>query len=318
MRHIRVILISAVFCGIASLTHAASVTIATRAATVGLVSTSVLQKGTTLYVTSGTVQGQLTVGSLVVGSSITVSTMNATSGNFTNLTFGSSTGTVLTVSTLTVTSSTTLNNATINQSTQTKIMMGAGGTATSPTLNIVGSATTGIYSGTANILDFSNNGTQIFETSASSVTVSTRAFIAGDASNVLPSAGYVGEITTAAASAGFVNSGPSTQFTDIATMTLTAGQYIIVGNLNQNLNGAVQTRAQIAISINSDNSTGDSVSSVNTSDLPLPTAASNGGGSITLLNFNTPITRIVYLKYGATFASGQPQALGFMYALRRH
>lgn len=138
--------------------------------------------------------------------------------------------------------------------------------------------------------------------------------IRGTNTNDSPLAGFVGEIISSSVTS-FVNAAATGTFGNITSISLTAGDWVITGQIQTALSGATMTRSQGAISVNSGNTTTDQVNGINNLDISVPTATSNVGGNITY-RLKLASTTTIFLKASATYSSGTPKYLGSIFAAR--
>lgn len=128
--------------------------------------------------------------------------------------------------------------------------------------------------------------------------------IQGTQTNNSAGSGFVGEYISSAPVSQSV--GTSGQFSNVATITLTPGDWDVRGSINVVNNGASVTALQGAISINTGNTTTDHTAGINQLDSFLPTVALNGMIAFPpyriLVNSSTP----VYLKVKPTYTVATP------------
>lgn len=117
--------------------------------------------------------------------------------------------------------------------------------------------------------------------------------------------------TSAAASAA-----TSTQFGNVAQITLTAGDWDVSGVINIAANGGTVTVSQGAISTFSGNTITDHVAGDNLMDSFLATATINGTVSIPTFRMVITSSTIVYLKAAVTYAVATPLVKGRISARR--
>lgn len=136
----------------------------------------------------------------------------------------------------------------------------------------------------------------------------------GTVTNDSPSAGYIGEVIQATASASFVNYPATTVYGDLTSINLTAGDWVVSALLEHAVNGATVTRALLGISATTGNST--TGLSLNENWADVPNITTNSSATIPLYHVQLAGSATYYLKYSATFSAGTPQATGRLTALR--
>jgi hypothetical protein len=144
--------------------------------------------------------------------------------------------------------------------------------------------------------------------------VNTNSLIAkGTTTNDSPSAGYLGEVIQSVA--GPTNITTQLTWQDLTSISLTAGDWMVDGNLWVDQNTATPNQMRIAITSTSGNST---VGMVNGSNM-LPQTMTGAGGSsnISGLHIQLASTTVYYLKMWANpFSSGNPAGSGRITAIR--
>lgn len=148
-------------------------------------------------------------------------------------------------------------------------------------------------------------------------TLSTAAGVAvhGTNTNDNAAAGYKGEYVESVITVA-VNVGTSLQWADMTSISLTAGDWDVTGICDLNKNGAVINSSYCGISSTSGNSgTGLSIGS-NEVPLFLPTANSDGGGSIPSYRVSLSGTTLIYLKNFSDYSGAIPKFYGRISARR--
>lgn len=139
----------------------------------------------------------------------------------------------------------------------------------------------------------------------------------GTTTNDSATTGYIGEYIESVVTGG-TNAAGSTQFKDLTSITLSAGDWDVTANVNWNSNGATWTQATSGIGLvtgndfsddNQINKSDDSWSSSSTTPLRISHTIASRRLS---LSTSTP----VYLKISATYSLGTPQARGSIHARR--
>lgn len=137
--------------------------------------------------------------------------------------------------------------------------------------------------------------------------------ILGTNTNDSAAAGFVGEEVRAAVSS---TSFPATTvFGDLASISLTAGDWDVSVNLLGLPNGATWTQFETGISITSGNSSTGLVGGDNDS-VGIPGATVNQSICVPTYRMSFSTTTTVYLKYMATYSAGTPKAFGRISARR--
>ncbi len=130
-------------------------------------------------------------------------------------------------------------------------------------------------------------------------------------------AGDVGEFQQTR-QATFINTtGTTGQWANIAALSLTAGDWDVMGTMEGRLNGAVVTATALAVSTSSGNVTTDHVGVYNVIDMQIPTAAVDSAGSVPVFRVLTNVSTTVYLKGQFAFTGGPPKYAGTITARRR-
>lgn len=117
--------------------------------------------------------------------------------------------------------------------------------------------------------------------------------------------GNYGEYISSAAQSGTYNSAGNNVWTNIASISLTAGDWDLMGTVRPTTWGSATTRVLAAISINSGNTTTDHVASVNFVE---GTVSSASFGSLTIPRYRLSLTSTttIYLKFNFVFTGTTP------------
>lgn len=140
----------------------------------------------------------------------------------------------------------------------------------------------------------------------------------GTATNDNAATGYIGE-TVVSVQSSFQNAGASSQWFNVTSVSLTAGDWLAFGTVGTNHNGATITAGSIAcaVSIHSGNTTTDHVLPDNVSDIfDSPTAAQDSAGFVDGYRLSLSGTTTVYLKALIGFTAGTPRARGRIRCVR--
>jgi hypothetical protein len=137
----------------------------------------------------------------------------------------------------------------------------------------------------------------------------------GQTSGTAIASGYIGEKMEAVS--GAINLTGNGQYTDLASITLTQGVWIInavcIGSLNT---GTGMTVFYGALGTSPGNVSGGAQQGSTQFDGPPPTAAYNVSISIPGVHVNTGTSVTYYLKGLASYSGGQPTARGRITAIR--
>jgi hypothetical protein len=159
-------------------------------------------------------------------------------------------------------------------------------------------------------------GAQTF-TGAKTFSAATGNPIHGTNTNDDPASGYVGEVILATGSN--VSSAPTNEYGDLASISLTAGDWMVTGNCLLSTDTAVFTgTSQIGLSTASGNSVlgttvGYSLLYITT---PSGGVASVTSGSVGPVRFSLAGTTSVYFKVLTTYSSGSSKWYGTIFAIR--
>lgn len=129
-------------------------------------------------------------------------------------------------------------------------------------------------------------------------------------------AGDIGEYVESNQTAT-VNAPTSTQLGDLTSISLTAGDWDVTGNVSWTENGSTTTVVEGGISVTTGNSATGLTYGVNRFQAEPATAAHDINIPVTSYRINVSSTTTVYLKFSATFSAGTPKAYGSIRARRR-
>ena len=142
---------------------------------------------------------------------------------------------------------------------------------------------------------------------------STQLIGKGTATNDAASTGFIGEYLESIISSP-VNMPTSTQWGDLTSISLTAGDWDVNGIVSFELNGATAT-GEYAGGLSS--TTGNSTPAIGSRCSTLaPTASVISSVSLPNIRFSLASTTTVYLKYSGVFSAGTPQSTGAIRARR--
>jgi hypothetical protein len=225
-------------------------------------------------------------------------------------------------------------------------LIGIGTTAPKTILHTVGAgtsapATTGTTPGTGTVIRVKGNSNAVLDLGSNSTTYAWiqsydatgmntnyplwlnpnggAVSIFGTATNDSASAGFVGEeIRSQSTSAANITT--TTTYQNFTSISLTAGDWDVTGQVKVSGNGATWTGYAMAVSINTGNTTTDHVTGDN-----VWTESTGGsyqtnetfGMTIATYRLSLSATTTVYLKGRATFSAGTPQILAGRISARR-
>lgn len=112
------------------------------------------------------------------------------------------------------------------------------------------------------------------------------------------------------------NFAATTQYSDLTSISLTAGDWDVSALVQATANGATVPNFSIGISATSGNSATGLVSGSNLLQFAGPTVNYNSGGSVPSFRVSVSSTTTYYLKIRATFSAATPQAVGRLSARR--
>lgn len=137
----------------------------------------------------------------------------------------------------------------------------------------------------------------------------------GTSTNDSATTGYIGE--TQSSTAAGVSAGTSTQWVNITTISLTAGDWLVSGWADHTLNGATMTGgAGLALSAFTGNTTTDHTTGDNASDGAPPTSTYDTNCSIPAWRVSIASTATYYLKARFVYSAGTPKTSGRITAVR--
>lgn len=161
----------------------------------------------------------------------------------------------------------------------------------------------GSHATSANQVQIGNGGgaTGIIVTSTGAVQLT------GTNTNDSAAAGFYGEYPTQQRVTTPTNApGSTTQYGNMASISLTAGDWDVTGVWNFTLNGATTTAQFVALSAFSANTTTDHQIGDNVIEANNPTAA-GGRGQTLQWRVSIASTTTIYLKWACTYSAGNPQ-----------
>lgn len=157
-------------------------------------------------------------------------------------------------------------------------------------------------------------------TSMSAVTtLSTAAGVSvhGTNTNSTPAAGYVGEpVSSSVTSASAVSATGSTNYFDVTSISLTAGNWVVDAVLSFALNGATVTGVYGGIGTATGNNQAGLVDGDTAASPAVPTAANPAGVGICGVRKSLSGTTTIYLKAWSQYSAGTPKAYGRISARR--
>ena len=158
--------------------------------------------------------------------------------------------------------------------------------------------------------------TQGAQTVVGVTTFSGQLIGAGTATNNSAAAGYIGEYIEAVT--GFTNFPTTGTFGDLASISLTAGDWDVTAVGVEDNNSAVGTGSEIGISVTTGNSTTGLVQGSNRVPFGVNNPAiGTAGATISAYRMSlSTTTTTVYYKYGSNFTGGPPRLAGRISARR--
>lgn len=185
------------------------------------------------------------------------------------------------------------------------------GTKGAPQYSFDADLTTGSYLNAANDFRISANSTDVIIAKSSGVAV------LGTNTNNNATSGFVGETVSSTAAA--TNFPATTNFGDLTSISLTAGDWLI--SIFTNFQTNLATTSQFTVGIST--TTGNSSTGLTLGDNEATTIIGSGDATITTRPIAIPFyrasltgTTTYYLKYSATFSAGTPALSGRITALR--
>lgn len=138
----------------------------------------------------------------------------------------------------------------------------------------------------------------------------------GSTNNIAQAAGYIGEVISSSQTTP-TNFPTSTQYGDLTSISLTAGNWLISANMDYLLNGATVTSVRLGISTTSGNSsTGLTDGDTQTHLAAAIASDAQAGGALPYVQKLLSGTTTVYLKYRSAYSVATPQAVGRITAIR--
>lgn len=139
--------------------------------------------------------------------------------------------------------------------------------------------------------------------------------ITGTNTNDSAAAGIIGQYIESVVST-FTNFPTSTQWGDLTSISLTAGDWDVTALMEAGLNGATITAVQLGISSTTGNSSTGLTRGTNLLDFREPTSQFDSCANIPVFRVSLGATTTYYLKYRASYSGGPPQAAGRLSARR--
>ena len=182
------------------------------------------------------------------------------------------------------------------------------GTEAAPGLAFAGDPDSGLTWIAANRFGLGVNGAVSMQLRTTHLEFSLPTAMKGWADNSSAAAGDVGEYKEIIQSQ-LLNATTTTEYLDVATLSLTAGDWDVTGITLFFDNGATITRRLMAISLYSGNTTTDHVLGSTVTEAPAPSspAASDSAATIANLRISLSGTTTVYLKQAVTYSAGTAQ-----------
>lgn len=177
----------------------------------------------------------------------------------------------------------------------------------------------GIDDSASDIFEFGRGATFGTTTDLSISASSGAVTLRGTATNDSAATGFVGEaVRSAVADSAAVSMTGSDQYTDVTSISLTAGDWDVTGVIGFTANGATVNECRIGISSTSGNSgTGLSFGDNVVSTGAQPTASTDSAGYIPQYRVSISSTTTYYLKARMNYSVATPKAYGRISARRR-
>jgi hypothetical protein len=172
-----------------------------------------------------------------------------------------------------------------------------------PGFTFEGDENTGLYRIAADNIGLTVGGTKILDGDSNGVEIK------GTTTNDNATAGFYGESVRSSVPTN-LNAGTSAEWTDLTSISLTAGDWLIFGSYNFALNGATVTGLEIGISTTSGNSATGLVNGDNEQVPFIPTSASNSCASIAGWRLSLSASATAYLKSKWNYSAGTPRHEG--------
>ncbi len=183
------------------------------------------------------------------------------------------------------------------------------GTVSVPGITFISDSDTGLYRIGANSMGVAANGANV------ATFASTGVSIKGTTTNDSAASGFVGEVVTSSAS--FTNFPTSGQYGDLASISLTAGDWLVSVQISQIQNGATVSTVTAGVSSTSGNS-GSGLTDGDTQNSCVPQNAASGAAFVGVMSKHVQLsgTTTYYLKYTSSYTIATPQAAGRITAVR--
>lgn len=185
----------------------------------------------------------------------------------------------------------------------------ATGTIAFPGHSFIGDTNTGMGTTAADVLSLSAGGIQM-----ASFTI-TGSNLVGTTTNDSAATGYVGEAVRSYVSS-YTNFPTTSQYGDLTSISLTAGDWDVSANMTAIIGTSNMTAWRMGITSTSGNSGTGFNDGDNTAFAYPPTAIIAVSACVPVFRVSISATTTYYLKYFATYASGNPQATGRISARR--
>lgn len=194
-------------------------------------------------------------------------------------------------------------------------LYGTGNTATLGGISLTGSMTLTGPSSTGSMFLNARNGSMYLMTNSTraiQITSSQAVKVRGTSTNDNATAGDTGEYVSSTINA-FTNLPATGTFGDLTSISLTAGDWIVVGSVEFFANGATVTNCTMGVSSTSGNN-GPAVGQ--RAQIVPPTSTSDSTGTTPPIRFSLASTTTIYLKYSGSFTVATAQAVGTIAAVR--
>lgn len=139
--------------------------------------------------------------------------------------------------------------------------------------------------------------------------------VKGTTTNDDATATHLGEMISSAVSVA-TNVATTATFQNITTLSLSAGDWDVSGNVEFLLNGATCLSVRAALSLYANNTTTDHVDGSNVIGALPPSSDSRSSISIPRFRVSAAGATTLYFKALATFSAGNPQYVGYVSARR--
>jgi len=158
-----------------------------------------------------------------------------------------------------------------------------------------------VYAGTGSSLSLGANGV-----AGATINTSGSVAIRGTTTNDDAAAGFVGETQTSTVASGTSIPNSTGQYGDLTSVSLTAGDWLLFGNVEYVANGATVTSLEVGISTTSGNSGSGMTYGNNEFSLPLPSGSLRSSGWVPGYRLKLSATTTVYLKVYAAYSVATP------------